>query len=74
MTTDREEGFKMTLINYLGTTVTLKEDVPGNKRGTWVKKNTKLVPVTLHGYYFDLEWPGGGRAANQVHFSKLRTA
>ena len=62
------------LERYVGTFVILKVDVPADKRGEVIPSGTRLVVTKLVGeQHFDLEFPGGRRAASQVHFSKLKT-
>lgn len=64
----------MSLARYLGTLVVLKEDVPADKRGKFVRKGTVLRAVKLVGKeHFNLNWCEGGIAASQVHYTKLKT-
>lgn len=61
--------------HYLGTIVVLKQDVPSDQRGEWIRKGIRLKVTELVGeQHFHLDWPDGGRAANQVHFTRLLTA
>ena len=63
------------LQEYVGTYVVTKEELPSDRRGERIFAGTRLFVLEMAGdSHFNLNWPAGNRAANQVHFSKLMTA
>lgn len=62
----------MGLNRYVGKNVVTKVEVPSDRRGVTLPAGTPLLVLELVGtQHFNLIFPGGRRAANQVHFSKL---
>ncbi len=62
----------MVLNRYVGEYVCLKVRVPADKRGTWLEAGTNnLLVIAVHDQHMDLVFPGGRRAASQVHYKKL---
>ena len=60
------------LKRYVGTYVTTRVDIPSDRRGETIPANTTLFVSEVVGtQHFHLTWPGGRRAANQVHYTKL---
>ena len=51
-----------------------KKRVPADNRGHWLEAGTVLRVSRTYGQHLDLDWPEGGPAASQVHYSKLVTA
>jgi hypothetical protein len=65
----------MNLESYVGRRVILKESVPADRRGRTIPPGAMLVVSQLVGtQHFNLNWPDGKRAANQVHYTNLKTA
>jgi hypothetical protein len=70
------EGYAMSnsLEKYVGTYVITKEPIPSDRRGESIPEGTTLLVRRMIGdQHFDLEWLDGKLAANQVHFTKLKT-
>ena len=64
----------MGLERFVGKTVITKEPIPSERHGETIPGGTTLLVEGMVGdQYFNLVWPGGYRAANQVHYSKLMT-
>lgn len=64
----------MSLESYVGEYVTTKEQISSDKRGESIPPGTSLLVLEMVGdQHFNLVWPGGRRAANQIHYSKLMT-
>lgn len=65
----------MGLERYVGESVTTKVPIPSDRRGETIPAGTSnlLVLEMVGEEHFNLVWPGGKRAANQVHVSKLMT-
>ncbi|KKN29876.1 hypothetical protein LCGC14_0839540 [marine sediment metagenome] len=62
----------MGLERFVGKYVVTKEPLPSDRRGETIPWNTTLFVLEMVGdEHFNLCWPGGLRAANQVHYSKL---
>lgn len=63
----------MGLERYVGKYVTTKVAIPSDRRGETIPTGTTnlFVLEMVSEEHFNLTWPGGRRAANQVHFSKL---
>ncbi len=61
------------LERYVGSYVTTKVAIPSDRRGERIPAGTSnLLIESLNGtQHFNLVYPGGRRAANQVHYSKL---
>ena len=59
--------------HYLDKMVVTKEKIPADKRGHYVPAGSLLYVYKVYGQHMDLAWPEGGRAATQVHYSKLKT-
>ena len=64
----------MGLERFVGHYVSTKERLPSDRRGETIPMGTSLFVLEMVGdQHFNLSWPGGRRAANQVHYSKLMT-
>lgn len=65
----------MSFERYIGKYVVTKVELPSDRRGEKIPAGTTLVVLEAVGeQHVNLDWPGGRRAANQVHYSKLMTA
>ena len=63
------------LERYVGKYVTTKIDIPSDRRGEKIPAGTSLLILEMVGtQHFNLVWPGGRRAASQVHYSELMVA
>lgn len=57
---------------YVGEYVTTKVNIPSDERGREIKAGTSnLLVLRAYGSFVDLVWPGGKRAASQIHIDKL---
>lgn len=64
----------MKLERYVGTSVITKVAIPSDRRGETIPAGTHLLVSEMVGtQHFNLEWFNGKRAANQVHYKKLKT-
>lgn len=64
----------MGLERFVGEYVTTKQSIPSDRRGETIPPGTDLLALEMVGeQHFNLVWPGGRRAANQVHYAKLMT-
>ncbi len=65
---------KKDLEEFVGKCVITKISIPSDKRGIDIPPHTNLIVLEMVGdQHFNLVWPNGRRAANQVHYSKLLT-
>lgn len=64
----------MGLERFVGKYVRTKAPIPSDRRGEIIPTGTSLLVLGMVGkQHFNLAWPGGRRAANQIHYSKLMT-
>ena len=70
------DGMTKELERYVGTYVTTKVAIPSDRRGGGsIPAGTDLFVLEIVGTeHFNLVWSTGGRAASQVHYTKLKTA
>ncbi len=62
------------LERYVGRYVTTKVSIPSDRRGETIPAGVSLLVLEMVGKeHFNLVYPGGGRAANQIHYKKLIT-
>ncbi len=63
---------KQGLERFVGTYVSTKVSIPSDRRGERIPAFTSLFVREMVGdQHFNLHWPGGRRAANQIHYTKL---
>ena len=64
----------MGLEQYVGKWVITIQEIPADKRGHIIPIGTQLqVEALVGGQHFHLAYGDGSRAANQVHYSKVKT-